>query len=374
MTDSAFCPMIHGGLQISYDDQLGKFAIQSCCIRTTSTIIEDTSNIWNHPSLIPLRDLNKTSTWDEGCFNCQSIENAGQTSFRTGMIDKFGTKTNLSGPQRIDLMFDRSCNLACRTCGPRYSTFWQQHLKKNNLIVNEIIQHESPTNQIIELLNTLDLSNLEMLVFCGGETLMGNNYWKIVEYLANVVPNANKQLTISFQTNGSQTIPEKYYELIEKFQLVKLYISLDATAERFNYMRWPADWSQVTENIFSLRDNLPVNVMFLIEETISIFNLYYQHELDIWAKNNFSTNRLGDIINHTRHLAGGTFDIKNVTNKYADALKGTELYNMIQGIDTNNAENIQKMIDTIDQFDKLRGEDWRKTFPEVADFYSDYLR
>ena len=76
-------------------------------------------------------------------------------------------------------------------------------------------------------------------------------------------------------------------------------MSLDGVGERFEYLRWPATWRQVTDNIMHIRETAPSNTMFLIEETVSIFNFYYMNELDAWAKNNFTANREGDVTHHT---------------------------------------------------------------------------
>jgi hypothetical protein len=100
---------------------------------------------------------------------------------------------------------------------------------------------------------------------------------------------------LCFQTNGTQPIHPKNFETIEKFHLVKLHISLDGVGNRFEYLRWPANWRQVTDNILDLRKTLPGNVMFVIEETVSIFNLLYINELESWVKQNFTTNREGDV-------------------------------------------------------------------------------
>jgi sulfatase maturation enzyme AslB (radical SAM superfamily) len=366
------CPMIHNGLTISIDNNEPNVIIQSCCLRKDEYIITSKLNIWNDSRLIPLREKNNKNEWDTGCWTCQGNEAAGITSFRTGMLEKFGVKKNLSGPSRLDLMFDISCNLACRSCGPQSSTFWQKHLKDNNLTFTTT-SPISKANKMIAILKTLDLSNLEMVVFCGGETLMGDGYWRVAEAIADMVPHAKEKLIISFQTNGTQSIKEKYFDIIEKLHLVKLNISLDGIEKRFEYLRWPANWQQVTANIINLQETLPVNVMFLIEETMSIFNLYYQSELEQWAKNNFSANRLGDVTNHTRHRAERMFRLDNLTQKYIDNLS-VESKNLISPTWAENPIEIKKMIEEIQLFDKIRNEDWTKTFPEVAEFYSNYLR
>lgn len=372
MTANIHCPMIHGGLTINLKNSDNKIFINQCCLRFEKNEVSDIASEWNGKKFSQLRELNNQNLWDSGCWMCQGNELAGIGSFRTGTLEKFGYHKNLSGPQRIDLMFDIGCNLACRSCGPDVSTFWQKHLKENN-IPFIAPGPETRVDKMIDILKTLDLSNLEMVVFCGGETLLGRGHWQVAEAIANMVPNAKEKITLSFQTNGTQPISEKNYKIIERFQLVKLNISLDGVGERFNYLRWPAKWDQVIENILNLRETLPVNVMFLIEETMSIFNLYYQNELDSWAKQNFSTNRLGDIVNHSRHSAKGTFSLNNLSSEYVKFLQGTNLQHLIHKNWKENPTGIAKMINEIQKFDAIRGEDWRKTFPEVAALYSKFL-
>jgi len=363
------CPMIHGGLQIDLKKSATDVWVNNCCLRTDFQSTTE-NNVWNSKSLIPLREINSNNQWDPGCWTCQGNELAGMESFRTGMLNKFGVRTNLSGPTRLDLMFDVGCNLACRICNAGSSTFWQRHLKENNIPFNGPLEG-SRANDMIEILKKLDLSNLEMVVFCGGETLLGQGYWRVAEALAELAP--SEQVTLCFQTNGTQPIDERNHKTIERFQLVKLNISLDGVGERFEYMRWPANWNQVVNNINHLRDTAPVNVMFLIEETISVFNLYYQAELAQWAQHNFNSNRLGDVTNHTRHVAEGIFSLKNLSQEYVDAIANSEIGNLIHPKWQENPESIRHMLQEIDCFDLIRNQDWRKTFPEVAELYSKYL-
>jgi sulfatase maturation enzyme AslB (radical SAM superfamily) len=361
--------MIHNGLQISFKD-LDGLSFKHCCLRDelfTATV----DNIWTNAKLIPLREINLKNQWDNGCYSCRSNEEAGIASMRTGTLKMFGKKETLSGPQRLDLMFDIGCNLACRSCGPKSSTYWQKHLIDNN--ISFVAPHpESKVKQMIDVLNTLDLTNLELVVFSGGETLLGSGYWAVAEEIAKLSSNSKEKITLSFQTNGTQKIHEKYYKIIERFQLIKLNISLDGIDQQFEYLRWPASWNQVVDNIFKLKETLPVNTMFLIEETVSIFNLYYRERLANWAKENFSTNRLGDITNHTSHNAFGIFSLDNVTHEYLAALPD-DTKSLIPPSWKENPAQIAHMIQQITKFDKIRGENWIEVFPALADFYSRYL-
>lgn len=374
MNNDLHCPMIHGGLVIDLKNtKEDKIKISHCCLLSLnqSDAYEITSKdkVWNNLALIPLRNLNNKNQWYEKCV-CQYLEASGQESFRSGTLKMFGKEKNLVGPQRLDLMFDIGCNLACRTCGPEASTFWQQHLSKNGIQNYFKVSTKSEVDRMITILSDMDLSRLELVVFCGGETLLGSGYWRVADAIAKL---ANpKQVTLSFQTNGTQSIDEKYYELIDKFKLVKLNFSLDGTKDQFEYLRWPASWDQVTDNILHLKETLPVNTMFLVEETISIFNLFYQEKLELWLKNNFNTNRLGDKVDHTRHFAAGTFSIDNLTQEYFENLD-RNLKKLVPPEWKENNCNIKKMISEIDKFDGIRKQNWKNVFPEVHSFYKKYL-
>ncbi len=368
--------MIHGGLNINLKAQNNTLMFNQCCLSTGAlTIPENSVQVWQNKNLQEIRKTNEKNVWLSECWECERVESAGIKSFRQSMIEGLGVEKNLSGPQRIDLLFDRSCNLACRTCSPVSSTFWEKHLRDAGLPVNIKTGPNNNLETIRKVLTELDLSNLKQIQFCGGETLMGNTYWNTAELIAELVPDAHERILLGFQTNGTQPIEEKHYRLIEKFKLVKFMISIDGTHDRFEYLRWPANWNQVVDNILTIREKVPENVMFYIQECTSNLNLYYFNEVGTWIKNNFDTNRFGDQTDHSTQLAAHTYlDINNITQEYVDALKGTEMFEFISPNWQESPEKIRKFIAETEKFDQLRGQDWKKTFPEVANFYSRYFK
>lgn len=361
--------MIHGGLHLDFKNSTAN--AQECCLRTSLTPVDTTKNFWKSNNFLPLRQLNLADKWSEGCNNCRQLELSGQTSFRNGTNEGLGIygQTNLSGPVRIDLMFDISCNLACRTCGTHSSTYWQKHLKEHGKWDQQVFTPKSK-EEVINALSKLDLSKLRMLVFCGGETLLGQEYWDVAKWVIDQIPNAKEQFTLCFQTNGTQPVQIKNFEIIEKCFLVKLHISADGIGNQFEYLRWPASWPQVVNNLNNIRNTVPSNVMFLIEETISIFNLPYIDQTGEWCKQNFATNREGDLIDHTRHLARGMFGLHNLSQEYWEAMSKTKCKNLLPESFVERPDSIQEMLNTIDQFDALRDQKFSEFFPEVAGYYS----
>jgi sulfatase maturation enzyme AslB (radical SAM superfamily) len=371
--ENIFCPMIHGGLNVDLkaDNDLG---YNQCCLSTTPMTFIDRDQVnWNCDQLVDNRDKNNSNQWLSGCWQCETLEKTGAKSFRKSMIEKFGVDKNLTGPQRIDLLFDRSCNLACRTCGPKSSTFWEKHLKENNLPVRSAPPSYSG-ERIKQILQSLNLENLGMVQFCGGETLMGNGYWQVAQWLAENAPNPKQNLELGFQTNGTQPIDPRWFEVIDKFKLVKLMISIDGVGNKFEYLRWPASWNQTVDNIMTLRETLPSNVMFFVQECTSCLNLLYHSEVKDWVSKHFNTNREGDPVDHTTQLAmHGYLDPKNITQEYADVIGKTSMAPILPKNWKENPEWIKFFLKETEKFDKIRNENWKKVFPEVAELYRRYL-
>lgn len=372
MSNNVYCSMVHGGLNINL--KAPQPFVQHCCLRTQTIPIVDSRSVWNNALLLPLREKNLSGAWDTDCANCKSLEQSGLVSFRQGMNQGLGMygQTDLSGPARIDIMFDISCNLACRTCGPESSTFWQKHLKEHGQWQGTVYS-DRKKNDIIELLSGLNLENLKQVVFCGGETLLGQEYWDVADWLATHVPNAKDQLTICFQTNGTQPIADRNFAVIDKVHLVKLHVSIDGIGAQFEYLRWPASWNQVQENLLSMKQKVPSNVMFLIEQTISVFNVLDIDLLDQWIEQNFTTNREGDPVECTKHLAHGIFNLRNASRELVEKLQFKQTKNLISKNLVENPVQIQSMIARIKKFDGYRNQSFEKTFPEVADAYRRFL-
>jgi hypothetical protein len=65
--------------------------------------------------------------------------------------------------------------------------------------------------------------------------------------------------------------------------------------------------------------------------------------------------------------------LSNITQEYRDAIEPYDIKNLIRPNWEENPQQIQKMIAEVEKFDLIRNQDWRKTFPEVAEFYSRYI-
>jgi D-hexose-6-phosphate mutarotase len=114
--------------------------------------------------------------------------------------------------------------------------------------------------------------------------------------------------------------------------------------------------------------------MFFIQETTSCLNLFYANEVSDWVKQNFNANREGDRVDHSTQLAMHNYlNVDNITQEYVDALKDNTMIHAVSKNWQENPNRIKLFIKETKKFDQLRLQDWKKTFPEVANFYARYL-
>ena len=375
---SLHCNLIHEGLDIKFPKWNDPYAVEYryCCIAEESAMrsanVYDI-DVWNSEHLQSTRELNKRNVWNKACDRCRIAEEAGNFSDSHRLINANvdrKPRTDVSGPSDITIKLSSVCNLMCTTCGPEYSTMWQQAVKKDppEFIFNPQ-QHytnkqEADMHNVSYFFNNMDLSNLHTINFTGGETLLnyeGNLNFKFLEYVATRQP-LNK-ISVLLHTNGTQQIPPRILELLNDCQHVFLSISVDCIGNKFNYLRAPADWNKVEDNILSNLKTVNIkNIKLLIHQVISILTLYYIDDVKIWCKTHG--------FKYDDHTAGGEYALEQLSDKYIDALTDEQKLHLPKQY---KPEEIPRMIQYLDWYDNVRNLNWKKTFPEIAQFYSDYI-
>jgi organic radical activating enzyme len=104
--------------------------------------------------------------------------------------------------------------------------------------------------------------DIKKIHFNGGEPMLNKDQVSLLDRLdlSNVF--------ISYNTNGTVYPDQKIIDLWKQAKLVKLFFSIDATEQAFEYIRYPAKWAEVADNMIRMRDELPSNVMFGINATV----------------------------------------------------------------------------------------------------------
>jgi len=305
----------------------GEQEISSCC--QMQSWKGSAKNFIDDPILIKIRQEWDNGNWPNECQYCLNAELQGQVSRRqssqTWLHDN-GINDDSLSLVRLDYWCGNTCNLRCAICGPHSSIAWQKELGIKKQHRNKI------SNSHWE---DCDLTQIKWIHFNGGEPLLIDDHWAVLEAL----PDRSK-VKLNYNTNATVLPKPRLIEIWEQCELVVIDFSIDDIGDRFEYQRYPAKWDDVVDNLKWFHDNMPVNVMFEVNATVSVLNQPYQFEIRSWLSENFKTNRVTDPVRYRTQPASGILATGN---------------------------DILQAVAYLNELDARRGTDWRSIFPILAD-------
>lgn len=305
--------------------------------------------------------LHEIDTWTSGCSVCENQENSGLFSFRQASFDIVPELPN-SKISALDINLDFECNAACVICNATSSNLWSKELTKFN------IKH-TPTStlrkqEIYDILSSLDLSHVTRIKFFGGEPLFNNLHVDILQRFLS----KSENIEIWYTTNASIYPSQTVLDVWSKFKLVFFEASIDAIGEQFDYIRWPLKWDKVEKNLFELRKNAPINVLFRINHTLNPFNVFYYDRLSTWVNTNFSDNRLGDKTEINIHPCWGDWGLDKTPASLRDAIiTGSAADKLLQHTPLNT--DLSSIKNFINHWELRRKNNWKTTFPDIVKYF-----
>jgi organic radical activating enzyme len=247
-----------------------------------------------------------------GCQYCWKIENE-TNSFSDRVYKSFGIGDNnikeliekgLTDPspqlKTLEISFDNVCNMACIYCNQSFSNKWTNDIKKNGPYIkihsdqnySAPIQH-LPEEEVQQYVDAFwkwwpELKkNLKWFRITGGEPLLNDNTWKIIEDLST--DGSSLQLMINTNLNHKPNIIEKLLEYKKLYPNIMLFTSLESMGTHAEYARdgldfelWKANLTRLLEEDTKIHIMTTVNILSLD----SITNFYeYVAELQAQGKN-----------------------------------------------------------------------------------------
>ena len=206
---------------------------------------------------IPAEQISSSDDYIKNCVICQE-----QSLHKTTLREKFDQYRENYGDTGIvyaDVRTSNYCNLQCNMCSPLDSSKIESYVRTNP----EMEQYFKDVPREFE--NTtvnvpVDLSNLRVLKVAGGEPTIDP---KCIEFLDNLTNTADTELWVT--TNATRMLPflRKYKS---KFKRLCVTLSLDATGDILEFIRYPADWRIIEANIDAaiqeqLCDDMNVNIV-----------------------------------------------------------------------------------------------------------------
>lgn len=259
-----------------------------------------------------LKEQMYAKEWPTECLWCKKIEDDSGVSLRHSYIGGGGIDTTGWEDEKLTIIeFNGSniCNLACLHCHGGFSSKWVIEAKKikqytiakqfdpetqNRLLtqyrafieLTDTTRYQPTTNMhladtdlVVHNLKQVDLSNLKMAIFKGGEPLLNSETVAALEYLDEL--NMLGQLEISISTNGTY-INESLVKLFRKCRKVQFLISVDGVGELFNYIRYGDAKFDDIEKVLAVVNDLS-NIDISFNNTAMNYNAFNLVEIRDWA-------------------------------------------------------------------------------------------
>jgi radical SAM protein with 4Fe4S-binding SPASM domain len=265
----------------------------------------------------------------------------------------------------VDIRWTNQCNQACVYCGPHNSTLWEKEVGPSKLMSAE-------AKNAVRSFIFDRVAQLKNVYLAGGEpTLMNEN----LEFL-NLLLEKNPNVQLRVNTNLSN-IDTKVARLIKKFKNVHWIVSVEATGNYYNYIRYGGDWEEFCKNLNAIGDinrhKISFNMLYCILNHLEIFKC-----IDFLTGLGFHNNSfvLGPLY---------TPEYLNILNLPVDKIKQikTELkgriddkpghiledgyINLLRYLDTPFTKDLDKSFDRLKILDQRRKLNSQSIFKELYD-------
>lgn len=203
------------------------------------------------------------------------------------------TKEDGTVPEQLsylDLRLGHTCNIKCVMCSPHDSSKWVSDWQKlyPKLETPEVkIQLRWDKKEFNNFWYEKGLfwdeiyaqiPNLRQVYFAGGEPLMIKEHKMFIEEI--IRQGYQDKILLRYNSNGI-LVDNELIQLWSKFRKVKFAVSVDASYERDNYIRYPTKFDDV-ERTLHLLDNTPDNIHVSIATAVQIFNIKHLPDFIKW--------------------------------------------------------------------------------------------
>lgn len=242
------------------------------------------------------------------CETCYKNESTRGVSTRTYVNKKYFDHDNDAleySIKKIDLKLGNKCNLKCKMCFPYASSeLWKEWkaLGWNN-------KEKDPNNDTTwkyydgyfeeDYSWPKDKSNMDkiklaseraqLLHITGGEPTINPEFFDLLNHL--IGSGKSKNIILDITTNATKIHP-RFFEVVKHFKSLWLTVSMDGIGTTYEYVRYPAKFNTVYENIKKYNKfikNLGGDSRLVFNFVLQVWNLHNAvdviKELTPWAVN-----------------------------------------------------------------------------------------
>ena len=275
--------------------------------------VSDFLSSWNSTYMKNVRLKMLAGEEPPSCTKCYREEEAGHNSKRMWETAYWQQRVDLNQliqdtaedgsipPQLsyIDLRFGTKCQLACVMCSPHDSSGWikdwqEIYPKIQNTTLKETAQWSNKgsingssynwhkNNPVFWKQFNEQIPNMQQLYFAGGESLIIEEHYEILEEA--IRQGHAKNLELRYNSNGVEWRND-LFDLWKEFKLVRFHYSVDSIGEMNSYIRYPSQWERTHEVFHILDKGTPSNVEVTIACAVQALNVYYLPDFLKWKLN-----------------------------------------------------------------------------------------
>jgi molybdenum cofactor biosynthesis enzyme MoaA len=235
------------------------------------------------PVVTGMKQAMARGEWAPGCSWCKRLEETTGVSGRTVRRASEETMAEINADpdffklEHLVVNWSNLCNLACVYCNPETSTAWQS-IKK--IPINHVKNEHA---DLIELARTQG-HNIQGLSLGGGEPLLQKGLEQFLDYInpATVRVMITTNLSMDLEHNA-------IYQRLKTWPQVEWMISFDnANAEKFEYVRHGASWTQFVDNIQVMKRDQqkvqahPAYSIYCALDLMEYYDFCAEQQLDIF--------------------------------------------------------------------------------------------
>ena len=369
-----------------------------------------------------------------GCQYCWNIENLGEnyrsdrfernenifTIERLDEIKKSPRDVNIN-PEYVEVSFGNECNFKCGYCHPKYSSSYYKEIKdhgpytmvknhRNDIDYFKIYEEENNPYVAAWWQWWPEVSKtLHILRITGGEPLLQRSTWKLFESLTET-PIPNLGLNVNSNFGVKPVLVERFVDYVNdltnqnKIREFKLFTSMDTWGPQAEYIRTGLDLSVWEMNFdrYMTKTTCPVTFMITFNVlTVTNFKSLLIKILEWREKyNNEDSDRFRRIGFDTPHLKEPLqYDMNILPKEEFMPYMYESLMFMEHNCDDSSREKfsqlevdkfsrVVKYMETsayseykilegrkdfynwFKEYDRRRGTDFKRTFPEMVNFYN----
>ena len=330
----------------------------------------DIDQYLNSDFLAQVRQQLSQNQWPLGCERCQIEEQNSILSKR--QLDQQRWQHHYDRePNTVltaSIAFGNTCNLKCITCNSSSSSKWHQEYRDiygRDVVPVHFYKQDFVNDFVSQVPNLVDLD------IPGGEPLL-SGVAEQKQLLQHYIDSGRaSKITLHYTTNATLFPDSAWLALWQHFKEVDIQLSIDGLGQRYEYIRYPASWATLEQNVagYVELERKNANIRLSVSHTVSAYNILYIPEFVAWCIDaGLPQPWLGRVHNpaHMRPEVWPGPARQYIQSKLQAADSVSQSWATV--LNADHSEHFADFVRYTQAHDAYRNKNFAHTFPELAAF------